>query len=55
MVLWGPITMLQYYCHEQFDIVWLDGDDESFWAGHGSAPNGKNLYRRLFIKRKNVD
>ena len=49
-----PITMLQYYCPEQFEIIWLDGDDETVWAGHGPSLNGKNLYRRLFIKRKDA-
>ena len=30
------------------------GDDENVWAGHGPALNGKNLYRRIFIRRKDV-
>lgn len=51
-VMGVPITMLQYYCPDQFDIIWLDGDDENVWAGHGPALNGKNLYRRIFIRRK---
>lgn len=46
-----PISFLDRYCPEQFEILGLD-DHRVSWLGHGPAINGKTLYRRLIIKRR---
>lgn len=51
-VMGVPITFMDFYCPEQFEIIWLDGTDTSKWYGSGPAINGKKKYRRLFIRRK---
>lgn len=51
-VMGVPITFLDKYCPEQFEILWLDGIDCSKWVGHGPALNGKNLYRRIFVRKR---
>ena len=47
-----PISFMDKYCPEQFEIIWLDGDDSNEWVGHGPSLNGNTLYRRLFIRKK---
>ena len=51
-VMGVPITFMDKYCPEQFEIIWLDGDDSNEWVGHGPLLNGNTLYRRLFIRKK---
>lgn len=51
-VIGVPITFLDKYNPDQFEIIWLDGIDESKWYGSGPAINGKKKYRRLFIRKK---
>ena len=46
-----PITFLNDYCPEQFEILGLD-DHRVEWRGRGPSLNGKNKYRRVIIKRK---
>ncbi len=50
-VMGVPITFLDKYNPEQFEIIWLDCDNPDIWVGHGPSINGKNLYRRLLIRR----
>ena len=47
-----PITFLEKWNPDQFEIIWLDGPDTDKWYGQGPSVNGKNKYRRIFIKRK---
>ena len=47
-----PITFLEKWNPDQFEIIWLDGPDDTRWYGQGPAVGGKNKYRRVFIKRK---
>ena len=51
-VMGVPITFLDKYNPDQFEIIWLDGTDTSQWYGSGPAINGKKKYRRLFIRKK---
>lgn len=51
-VMGVPITFLDKYNPEQFEIIWLDDPDTSKWAGSGPLVNGHKLYRRLLIKRR---
>ena len=46
-----PITFMQYYNPEQFEIIGLD-DHRVEWVGHGPSLNGKIKYRRIIIQRK---
>ena len=46
-----PISFLDKYCPEQFEILGLD-DHREEWRGKGPNINGKTLYRRIIIKRK---
>ena len=46
-----PITFMQYYNPEQFEILGLD-DHRVEWVGHGPLLNGKTIYRRIIIRRK---
>lgn len=47
-----PISFLEKFCPDQFEILWLDGPDQTKWYGRGPSLNGKNVYRRIFIKHK---
>ena len=47
-----PISFLEKFSPDQFEIIWLDGPDQSRWYGKGPALNGKHIYRRIFIKHK---
>lgn len=47
-----PITFLDKYCPEQFDII---GNEESLNLSKGRAyVKGKRLYARVFIRRKQI-
>lgn len=46
-----PITFMQYYNPDQFEIAGLD-DHRVEWVGHGPKLNGKVKYRRVIIRRK---
>ncbi len=50
-VMGVPITFLDKYNPEQFDILGLD-DHRVDWRGRGPDLNGKTLYRRIIIRRK---
>lgn len=50
-VMGVPITFLDKWCPEQFEILGLD-DHRVEWRGRGPAINGKCKYRRVIIKRK---
>ena len=45
-----PITFLDKWNPDQFEILGLDSDDPSEWVGHGPLVNGKAKYRRIFVK-----
>ena len=49
-----PITFMQYYNPDQFEIVGLD-DHRVEWVGHGPTLNGKVKYRRVIIRRKQAN
>ena len=51
-VMGVPITFMDFFNPDQFEIIWLDGTDTSRWYGSGPLLNGKKKYRRLFIRRK---
>lgn len=51
-VMGVPITFLDKYNPDQFEIIWLDGTDTTQWYGSGPAIDGKKKYRRLFIRKK---
>ncbi|MBO4739320.1 MAG: adenine-specific methyltransferase EcoRI family protein [Bacteroidales bacterium] len=46
-----PISFLDKYCPEQFEILGLD-DHREEWRGKGPDLNGKTLYRRIIIKKR---
>ena len=50
-VMGVPITFMQYYNPNQFEILGLD-DHRVEWVGHGPNLKGKTLYRRVIIQRK---
>lgn len=50
-VMGVPITFLDSYSPEQFEILGLD-DHRVEWAGKAPAINGKQVYRRIIIKRR---
>ena len=47
-----PITFLDKFNPDQFEILGLD-DHRVEWLGRGPSINGKVLYRRIIIRRKN--
>ena len=53
-VMGVPITFIDKYNPEQFEIIGLDDPDLIYpnWRGRGPELNGKTLYRRVMIKRK---
>lgn len=51
-VMGVPITFMDFYNPDQFEIIWLDGTDTTKWYGSGPLLNGKKKYRRLFIRKK---
>ena len=51
-VMGVPITFLDKFNPDQFEIVGLDSDDPSEWVGCGPRVNGRAKYRRIFVKRK---
>lgn len=50
-VMGVPITFLDKYNPEQFEILGLD-DLNNEWRGRGPDLNGKCIYRRILIRRK---
>lgn len=46
-----PITFIDRYNPDQFEILALD-DHRVEWRGHGPNLNGKSLYRRIIIRKK---
>lgn len=50
-VMGVPITFLDYYNPDQFEIIWLDGTDTSKWYGSPYL-NGKQKYHRIFIRKR---
>jgi hypothetical protein len=60
-VMGVPITFLDKYCTEQFEIIGMAEDNgkgmsgkESKWDGLNPhcVINGKNMYKRIFIRHK---
>lgn len=53
-VMGVPITFLDKYNPNQFEILGLDDPDLIYpnWRGRGPDLNGKTIYRRVMIKRK---
>lgn len=57
-----PITFLDKYSPEQFDIIGMAEDNGRGYSGgviidpkgnpHATLPNGKHMYKRIFIKHK---
>ena len=50
-----PITFLDKYNPKQFEILGLDDPNLAYpnWRGRGPDLNGKTIYRRVMIRRKN--
>ena len=46
-----PVTFMDKYNPEQFEILGLD-DHRVEWRGRGPELNGKTIYRRIIIRRK---
>lgn len=63
-VMGVPITFLDKYSPEQFEIVGMAEDNGRGYSGgviidpkgnpHATLPNGKHMYKRLFIKHRNI-
>lgn len=52
-VMGVPISFLDKYCPEQFEILGLDEPYvEGRWRGRGPELNGKCIYRRILIRKK---
>ncbi len=49
-----PISFMDKYNHEQFDILGMDDHRMEYpkWRGRGPDINGKPKYRRIIIKNK---
>lgn len=54
-VMGVPISFLDKYCPEQFEILGMDDHRIELpkWRGRGPDLNGKPIYRRIIIKHKN--
>lgn len=50
-VMGVPISFLDKYCPEQFEILGLD-DHRVDWRGKGPDLNGRTIFRRIIIRRK---
>lgn len=50
-VIGVPISFLDKYCPEQFEIIGMD-DHRVIWRGRGPDLNGKAIYRRIIIRKK---
>ena len=48
-VMGVPISFLDKYCPEQFEILGMD-DHRVEWLGHGPAIDGICKYRRIIIR-----
>lgn len=56
-VMWVPITFLNNYNPNQFELLWSNRDieqDPSWIYGRSSFINGKETFKRLFIKNKKL-
>lgn len=57
-IIWVPITFLGKYNPEQFEIIgsnrWVE-QDENWIYGRGTYLNGKETYKRIFIRKRNND
>ena len=56
-IMWVPITFLNKYNPEQFEIVWCNRDvwqDAKWTYGKSSFINGKETFKRIFIKNKKI-
>ena len=53
-VMGVPITFLDKYNPDQFEILGLDDPDLVYpnWRGRGPVLNGKTIYRRVMVRRK---
>ncbi len=53
-VMGVPITFLDKYCPEQFEILGLDDHRLEYpaWRGRGPDLNGKPIYRRIMIRKR---
>ncbi len=51
-VMGVPISFLEKYCPEQFEILGLD-DHRVKWRGRGPDLGGKCIYRRIIIRKRN--
>ena len=53
-VMGVPISFLDKYCPEQFEILGLDDHRLAYpeWRGRGPDLNGKPVYRRIIIKKR---
>lgn len=53
-VMGVPITFLDKYNPDQFEILGLDDPDLVYpnWRGRGPDLNGKTIYRRVMVRRK---
>jgi len=61
-VMGVPVTFLDKYSPEQFEIVGMAEDNGRGYSGgvmidpngntHATLPNGKNMYKRIFIRHK---
>lgn len=53
-VMGVPITFLDKYNPDQFEILGLDDPDLVYpnWRGRGPDLNGKTIYRRIMVRRK---
>ena len=49
-----PISFLDKYCPEQFEILGMDDHRNTKWRGRGPDLNGKPVYRRIIIRHKNT-
>lgn len=55
-VMGVPVTFMQYYNHEQFEIIGkIDTGSINGYNLANPTVNGKSLYKRIAIRRKNRD
>ena len=60
-----PISFLDKFCVSQFEIIGMAEDNGRGLSGgimidkkgnaHATLPNGKNMFKRIFIKNKNTN
>jgi hypothetical protein len=47
-----PISFLEKYNPEIFEIIWMDDLNQNEWRGRGPAIENANKYRRIMIRKK---